>query len=408
MISEETEAARGPVYMTPVRDLYALDLGEGERVEARRQGPALASLIHTPPGGGAPAEFDLRQWHYRQWAPQLEDREYSEALRGLIATRGLFEHPEWITGDRPAELDPDSLAVVDDLRATWLNRYGSPQKPPSVGSQVCGLCMAAEPPKGPLTVWSPSPAQQVCPHRDAAARALLSLTEHYDELVFELLDLLVVAQTAPSAGSPTLRRFVLPSEWMRALLGHWLLGRNYLRSEHPWRSRSASRHRRFSHRALRAEGHGELTPEERYSALAWGISHDDLSLMPEEPEYVASPDISWWTETAAPTPAGVRVYPEGASPKPKPSPAPAVERIKAAPRSERASSVRPSPVPAPAPPPARPASKKPPPPPPAPPKRKSAPAPRAKSGDLEETLSSLTAGLAALSQIMGGPKNGRR
>jgi hypothetical protein len=30
------------------------------------------------------------------------------------------------------------------------------------------------------------------------------------------------------------------------------------------------------------------------------------------------------------------------------------------------------------------------------------------SAGLEETLSSLTAGLAALSQIMGGPKSGRR
>jgi hypothetical protein len=402
LIPEETESARGPVYMTPVRDLYALDMGDGERVEVRRHGPSLTVLIHTPPGGAEPAEFDLRRWHYRQWAAQIEDREYSEGLRCLIATHGLFEHPEWITEDRPAELDPESLAVVDDLRATWLSRYGSPQKAPSVGAQVCGMCMAAEPPKGPLTVWSPSPTQQVCPHRDAAARALLALTEHYDELVFELLDLLVVAVSAGSSSAPALRRFVLPSEWMRAMLGHWLLGRNYVHSEHPWRSRSAARHRRFSHRALRAEGHGELTPEERYSALAWGISHDDLSLMPEEPEYIAAPDISWWTETAAPSPAGVRVYPEGASPKP----APVVERTRALPKAERGTSVRPASVPAAPAPPARPSSKKPPP--PAKPKRKAAAAPRAKSADLEETLSSLTAGLAALSQIMGGPKSGRR
>jgi hypothetical protein len=394
--------------MTPVRDLYALDLADGERVEVRRHGPTLSALIHTPPGGAEPAEFDLRRWHYRQWAAQIEDREYSEGLRGLIATHGFFEHPEWITGERPAELEPDSLAVVDDLRATWLSRYGSAQRAPSVGAQVCSLCMAAEPPKGPLTVWSPSPTQQVCPHRDAAARALLALTQHYDELIFELLDLLVVAQTAPSASAPTLRRFVLPSEWMRALLGHWLLGRNYVHSEHPWKSRSASRHRRFSHRALRAEGHGELTPEERYSALAWGISHDDLSLMPEEPEYIASPDISWWTETTAPSPAGVRVYPEGASPKPKASPVHGVERPRSMPKSERGSSVRPSPAPSAPAAPARPSSKKPPPPPPAQPRRKASTKPRAKSADLEETLSSLTAGLAALSQIMGGPKNGRR
>ena len=88
MIPEETESARGPVYMTPVRDLYALDLGEGERIEVRRHATSLTALIHTPPGGGEPAEFDLRRWHYRQWATQIEDREYSEGLRSLIAAHG--------------------------------------------------------------------------------------------------------------------------------------------------------------------------------------------------------------------------------------------------------------------------------------------------------------------------------
>lgn len=404
MIPEETESARGPVYMTPVRDLYALDLGEGERIEVRRHATSLTALIHTPPGGGEPAEFDLRRWHYRQWATQIEDREYSEGLRSLIAAHGLFEHPRWITDDLSAELEPEAMTVLHDLRATWLSRYGSPQRPPSVGAQLCSLCMAAEPPRGPLTVWSPSPTQQVCPHRDAAARALLRLTEHYDELVFELLDLMVVAPMPVPAGSPALRRFVLPSDWMRALLGHWLLGRNYVHSDHPWRTRGVTRHRRFSHRALRAEGHGELTPEERYSALAWGISPDDLSLMPEEPESVGSPDNSWWTETASPPPAGVRVYPEGASTKPQH--APVLERTKPAAKAERKQSARPAPAPvaalAPA---SRPPSKRPP---AAKPKRTTSKAPAAKSADLEETLSSLTAGLAALSQIMGGPKSSRR
>lgn len=391
--------------MTPVRDLYALDLGEGERIEVRRHSTVLTTLIHTPPGG-EPAEFDLRRWHFRQWTAQIEDREYSEALRSLIATHGLFEHPRWITDELTVEFEPEAMRVLHDLRATWLSRYGSPQRPPSVGSQLCSLCIAAEPPRGPLTMWSPSPAQQVCPHRDAAARALLRLTEHYGELIFELLDLMVVAHISGSAGSPTLRRFVLPSDWMRALLGHWLLGGSYVHSDHPWRTRGVPRHRRFSHRALRAEGHGELTAEERYSALAWGISPDDLSLMPEEPESVGSPDNSWWTETTSPPPAGVRVYPEGASPKPKPKPAPVLERTKPAPKTERKPSTRPAPAPVVTPAPTtRPPSKRPA---AAKPKRTASKATVTKSADLEETLSSLTAGLAALSQIMGGSKSGRR
>lgn len=402
MISAETPTARLPVYLVPVRDLYALDLGEGGRVEVRRHATFLAALVHTTAGGEEPVEFDLRRWHYRQWATQIEDREYSEGLRGLIASHGLFEHPEWITRDRPVDLEPEAMTVIDDLRATWRSRFGSAQRPPTVGAQLCSLCLAAEPPRGPLSVWSPSPSQQVCAHRDAAARALLSLAEQHEELVFELLDLMVVAQWAGSAGSPTLRRFVLPSDWMRALLGHWLLGHNYVHSDHPWRARSAQRHRRFSHRALRAEGHAELTVEERYSALAWGISPDDLSLLPEEPECLAHPDSSWWTETASLPPAGVRVYPEGAAPKPKPTPGP--ERLKPTQRPAAATAGRPAAAPAAAPV-VRAAPKR------APttrPRRASTAPGSAKKEGLEETLSSLTAGLAALSQIMGGPKSGRR
>nr|MBK7066503.1 hypothetical protein [Deltaproteobacteria bacterium] len=126
--------------------------------------------------------------------------------------------------------------------------------------------------------------------------------------------------------------------------------------------------------------------------------------MPEEPESVGSPDNSWWTETASPPPAGVRVYPEGASTKPQH--APVLERTKPAAKAERKQSARPAPAPvaalAPA---SRPPSKRPP---AAKPKRTTSKAPAAKSADLEETLSSLTAGLAALSQIMGGPKSSRR
>ena len=410
MSPEETERARDPVYLTPVRDLYGLDLAGGGRVEVRRHGAALTALIHVPADGGEPAEFDLRRWHYRQWATQIEDREYSEGLRGLIATHGLFEHPEWITGERPTAPDAEAMAVVDDLRATWRSRFGSLQKPPTVGAQLCSLCLAAEPPRGPLTMWSPSPTQLVCAHRDAAAQALVELAAQHEELVFELLDLLVVAQTSGLAGTATLRRFVLPSDWMRALLGHWLLGQSYVHSEHPWRARGATRHRRFSHRALRAEGHAELTAEERYSALAWGISPDDLSLVPEEPESVAAPDSSWWTETIGPPPAGVRVYPEGTTPKPTPKPTtgPGTPRLKSPTRLAPASPVRPSSVPTTTPaaaPTAQAAVKRTP---VARPKRTTASPVRAKSENLEETLSSLTAGLAALSQIMGGPKGGRR
>lgn len=410
MIPEERERARVPLYQTPVRDLYGLQLADGGRVEVRRQASVLAALVHTPAGGGEPVEFDLRRWHYRQWATQIEDREYSEALRCLIATRGLFEHPEWVTDDPPPELEPESMTVVDDLRATWRGRYGADQVPPGGGAQLCSACIAAEPQRSPVTVWSPAPAQHPCAHRDAAARALAALVGRHEELVFELLDLLVVAQAPGPAGSPNLRRFVLPSDWMRALLGHWLLGRRYVHGDHPWRSRGAPRHRRFSHRALRAEGHGELTAEERYAALAWCINPDDLSLMPEEPESVASPDASWWTETAAPTLAGLRIYPEGGTPKARSATRTGVERAKSPGRAAPASGVRPSvPVPAPEPAPRvvvrrTPAAK---------PRRVVAAAPaspsaREKSEGLEETLSSLTAGLAALSQIMGGPKNGRR
>lgn len=408
MTAEPRPGPRAPAYLTPVRDLFALDLPDGGRVEVRRHGAPLVALTHTAPGG-EPAEFDLRRWHYRQWATQIEDREYSEGLRGLITTHGLFEHPEWITGERPAHLDAESLVVVDDLRATWRSRYGG-FKAPSAGAQLCSLCLAAEPQRGPLAVWSASPAQQPCPHRDAAAQAVVALAEHYGELVFELLDLLVVAQTPGSSGGPTLRRYVLPSDWMRALLGHWLLGQSYVHNDHPWRARGAPRHRRFSHRALRAEGHAELTAEERYSALAWGISPDDLSLMPEEPESSDAPEASWWVDSVGPAPAGVRVYPESNAVKPRAAPAPIARAKPAAPRTALIARSMPAPVPAPAPAEvAAPRKSKPAP--------KAAPKPAAKarrapavkpSVGLEETLSSLTAGLAALSQIMGGPKSGRR
>ena len=407
MSPEATERGREPVYLTPVRDLYGLDLAEGGRVEVRRHGVVLTAVIHVPADGGEPAEFDLRRWHYRQWATQIEDREYSEGLRGLIASHGLFEHPEWISSERPTDLDAEAMTVVDDLRATWRSRFGSLGKPPTVGAQLCSLCLAAEPPRGPLLVWSPSPVQVVCAHRDAAAQALLELAAQHAELVFELLDLLVVAQTPGPAGSATLRRFVLPSDWMRALLGHWLLGQSYVHSEHPWRARGATRHRRFSHRALRAEGHAELTAEERYSALAWGISADDLSLVPEEPESLAAPENSWWTETIGLPPAGVRVYPEGAPPRP--AAAPGTTRLKSPTRLVAATPVRPLLVATPTASSAvRPPVKRAP---VAKPKTKrilASVSVRAKSENLAETLSSLTAGLAALSQIMGGPKGGRR
>jgi hypothetical protein len=422
LIAEVGPGARAPLYLTAVRDLYALDLPDGGRVEVRRHGAPLTALVYTSPGG-EPAEFDLRRWHYRQWSTQIEDRDYSEGLRGLIAQHGVFEHPQWITGDRPDALDAESLVVIDDLRSTWRARYGS-FKATGTGGQLCSLCLAAEPPRGPLTAWSAAPNQQPCPHRDAAARAIVALAHHYEELVFELLDLLVVAHSPGSSSAPTLRRFVLPSDWMRALLGHWLLGPSYVHNDHAWRARGAPRHRRFSHRALRAEGHGELTAEERYSALAWGISPDDLSLMPEEPEASEVPEASWWVDSVGPVPAGVRVYPEGITAKPRgpaaPSPGvrakpipriPLVARLTAAPLlapSPAAAVPRKSqPVPAP-----KPAPKLAPTPAPklAPkltPKARRASAAKASAG-LEETLSSLTAGLAALSQIMGGPKSGRR
>jgi hypothetical protein len=410
LTAEARPGARPPAYLSAVRDLYALDLPDGGRVEVRRHGAPLVALTHTP-AGGQPSEFDLRRWHYRQWSAQIEDREYSESLRGLITAHGLFEHAEWVTGERPAGLDAESVAVVDDLRVTWRSRYGGGFNPPTVGAQICSLCLAAEPPRGPLVVWSASPTAQPCPHRDAASRALVALAEHYGELAFELLDLLVVAQTQGSSGGPTLRRFVLPSDWMRALLGHWLLGQSYVHNDHAWRARGAVRHRRFSHRALRAEGHGELTAEERYSALAWGISPDDLSLMPEEPESSDAPEASWWVDSVGPAPAGVRVYPEGNAAKPRPA-APAAPTRSKPPAARPPLVARPAalPAPAPAPAPAPVVRKAKPAPKPAPkPAAKARRAPNVKpSAGLEETLSSLTAGLAALSQIMGGPKSGRR
>jgi hypothetical protein len=230
--------------------------------------------------------------------------------------------------------------------------------------------------------------------------------DRYEELTFELLDLLVVAHSPGVGGAPSLRRFVLPSDWMRALLGHWLLGQGYVHRDSPWRSRGVLRHRRFSHRALRADGHGELTVEERYSALAWGISPDDLSLMPEDPEPIALPEASWWSDPTGEPPAGVRVYPEGAPTKPasagstiRPK---APVRVAPPPRTRIVSGPAPTPMPAPVP---RSAPKR-----SAPVTKKPARAasPKPAGGGLEETLSSLTAGLAALSQIMGGPKRGRR
>lgn len=408
MIPASPQSPRPPVYLTPVRDLYGLDLPDGGRVEVRRHGTVLTALTHMLPAGVEPVEFDLRRWHYRQWATQIEDREYSEGLRGLIAVHGLFEHPDWINRDRPTELDAESMTVVDDLRATWRGRFGAVGQAPSVGAQLCSVCLAATPPQGPLTVWSPAPSQQPCPHRDAAATALLALVDRYEELTFELLDLLVVAHSPGVGGAPSLRRFVLPSDWMRALLGHWLLGQGYVHRDSPWRSRGVLRHRRFSHRALRADGHGELTVEERYSALAWGISPDDLSLMPEDPEPIALPEASWWSDPTGAPPAGVRVYPEGAPTKPasagstiRPK---APVRVAPPPRTRIVSGPAPTPTPTPAPVPrsapkrSAPVTKKP----------ARAASPKPAGGGLEETLSSLTAGLAALSQIMGGPKRGRR
>ena len=69
MIPEETESARGPVYMTPVRDLYALDLGEGERIEVRRHATFLTALIHTPPGGFGDLVVLLRDGRVVQRGP---------------------------------------------------------------------------------------------------------------------------------------------------------------------------------------------------------------------------------------------------------------------------------------------------------------------------------------------------
>lgn len=405
----ELETSRQPAYAVPVRDLYILDLGDAGRVEVRRHGTFLSTLVHTP-RGEEPAEFDLRRWHYRQWSTQIEDREYAEGLRALIARHSLFEHPAWVTRDRPLDLDAESMAVIDDLRATWRSRFGSRLKPPGAGAQQCKECIASEPPRGPLTVWSPAPSQQACPHRDAAARGLLLLAEHHTELVFELLDLLVVAQTPGAGGAPTLRRLVLPSDWMRALLGHWLLGQDYVHGDRPWRSRGAAKPRRFAQRDARTEPASEMSEAERHSCLAWGINAEDLGLPPVESDDVVLPDSSWWTDVATP-PAGVRVYPEGAQKASAPAALPstaALERSRATPRVSPvrvARQVAPVAPPVPAPrvevarevKPARPVK----------PKRSLAKG-RASKAHLDETLSSLTAGLAALSQIMGGTKTSRR
>ena len=174
----ELETSREPAYAVPVRDLYTLDLGDAGRVEVRRHGTFLSTLVYTARGGEL-AEFDLRRWHYRQWATQIEDREYAEGLRALIARHSLFEHPTWVTRDRPLDLEAEAMAVIDDLRATWRSRFGSRLKPPGAGAQQCKECIASEPPRGPLTVWSPAPSQQACPHRDGAARAMLLLAEQH-------------------------------------------------------------------------------------------------------------------------------------------------------------------------------------------------------------------------------------
>lgn len=403
-MTPELETSREPAYAVPVRDLYNLDLGDAGRVEVRRHGTFLSTLVHTPVGD-EPAEFDLRRWHYRQWSTQIEDREYAEGLRALVAKHALFEHPAWVTRERPLDLEPACAAVIDDLRATWRSRFGSRLKSPSTGAQTCKACVASEPPKGPLTVWSPAPSQQPCPHRDGAARALLLLAEKNTELVFELLDLLVVAQSPGAGGAPTLRRLVLPSEWMRALLGHWLLGQDYVHSDRPWRSRGAPKHRRVPQWATRAEPATEMTEAERHSCLAWGIAAEDLGSVPAESEDAVHPDGTWWADVSAP-PVGVRIYPEGATPKPPVPPSPPIklaERARApkapAPRLPREVPVAAEPE---APAEVKRAAKV------TKPKRAATKGRAASKARLDETLSSLTAGLAALSQLMGGSKTSRR
>lgn len=401
----ELETSREPAYAAPVRDLYALDLGDEGRVEIRRHGATLTTLVHTPPGGGEPAEFDLRRWSYRQWSAQTEDREYAEGLRVLLTQHSLFEHPTWVTRERPADLRPAPTVVIDDLRATWRGRFGTRQQPPGGGVQVCKACVSSEPPRGPLTVWSPSPTQQACPHRDAAARALLALADQHAELVFELLDLLVVAQTPGANGAPTLRRFVLPNEWMRALLGHWLLGQDYLQGSRSWRSRGAPRHRRHAHRVTRQEVSSELSDAERHALLAWGIAQEDLEQSPAVADENA-PDAAWWTDPAPPT-LGARIYPEGSSPRPSAPEAPP-ERTKVTRVTPLRVAREPVPVEAPSPPAPRVEPKRTPRATVTKAKRAASAKGRASKAQLESEVSSLTAGLAALSQLMGGAKGGRR
>ena len=382
----------GPAHERPVRDQYAAELPGGTRVELRRHGPPLLQLTVWPPDE-EPSDFELRRWYSRHWAAQTEDPAYAEGLRGLLVRDDLLAHAEWITGERPTSLSAEAALVVDDLRATWRSRFGASATVTPTGSQSCRLCAGREPTGLPVAQWSHAPAPAPCMHRDAAAEGVRVMAAEHPELVFELLDLIVVAQLARAANVAPLRHFVLLPEWMRAVLGHWLLGDDYVHHDRPWKFRSLARHHRFGVRPASAGVRAELSPAEAHAFAAWGVpvdadtAHDDA----------AQPDASWWTDGSLGAVGGVRVYPEASAPKP---PAQRAPSRRAPP--EPPAMLRPPPVvddapPAPA----------------VPVRRKRVPTPRnvapsrQRNGELENTVNSLTAGLAALSEMMGRPK-GRR